>query len=77
MQISRLGVHLELQLLAYTTAIATPSPAVSATYTAAHGNTRSFKPLSEARDLTQILMDTSRIRNPAELQWELHFHLVL
>ena len=40
--ISRLGVELELQLPAYTAAIAMPDPAVSATYTTAHGNTGSL-----------------------------------
>ena len=43
-EIPRLEVKLELQLLAYTTATA------SVTYTAACGNTRSFNPMSEARD---------------------------
>ena len=32
------------------------------TYTTAHGNARSFNPLSEARDRTHVLMDTSRVR---------------
>ena len=35
--------------------------ALSAIYTTAHGNARSSKPLSEARDRTCILMDTSWI----------------
>ena len=37
--------------------------ASSLTYTAACSNARSFNPLSEARDRTRILMDTSRILN--------------
>lgn len=36
--------------------------AASMTYTTAHGNARSFKPLNEARDWTHSLIDTSRIR---------------
>ena len=36
---------------------------MSVTYTAAHGNTRSFNPLSEARDRTHILMYTSQVLN--------------
>ena len=36
----------------------------SATYMAACGNTRSFNPLSKARDWTPILMDTSLVLNP-------------
>ena len=43
---SRLGVDLELQLLAYTIA---------------HSNTGSFSLLSRARDRTHILMDTSQV----------------
>ena len=34
----------------------------SATYTTAHGNSGCFNPLIEAKDQTQILMDTSQIR---------------
>ena len=44
MQDPRLGVQLELQLPAYATA---------------HGDTGSLTPLSEARDRTRVLMDTS------------------
>ena len=49
MEVSRLGVELELQQPAYTTA--------TATYTAAHSNAGSLTPLSEARDQTCVLMD--------------------
>ena len=44
MEVPRLGVELELQLLAYTTATVTATGvgAVSATYTTAHGNSRSL-----------------------------------
>ena len=41
---------LELQLLAYTTATATPDQSASAPYTTAHGNTGSLT--CEARDQT-------------------------
>ena len=41
MEIARLGVQLELQLLADTTATATPDPSWFATYTRARGNARS------------------------------------
>ena len=57
-RIFRLGVEVELQLWP------TPQPhqhqirATFAAYTTAHGNARSFNPLSEARDLTRIFMDT-------------------
>ena len=46
MEVLRLGVELELQLLAYTV--------VTATYTAAHDDTRFPNPLSEARDQTLV-----------------------
>ena len=48
-EIPKLGVELELQLPAYTTARATPGLSASVTYTADHG---------EARDQTCILTDT-------------------
>ena len=40
--IPRLGVEMELTLQAYTTAIATPEPSTSVTYTTAHYNARSL-----------------------------------
>ena len=48
MEVPRLGVKLELELLAYTTATATP-------------DLSHFNPLSEARDRACILMDPSQI----------------
>ena len=42
MEVPRLRVQLELQLLAYTTAIATWDQSCSVTYTTAHGNARSL-----------------------------------
>ena len=42
--------------------------AASATCTTAHENAASFNPLSDARDWTHILMDTSRIHFPAPQQ---------
>ena len=40
MEVPRLGIELELQLPAYTTATATPDPSHILTYTTAHGNAR-------------------------------------
>ena len=37
---------------------------MSATYTAAHDNASAFDPLSEGRDRTGILMDSSWVLNP-------------
>ena len=42
MEVPRLGIELELQLLAYTTATATPDPNCYVTYTTAHGNVGSL-----------------------------------
>ena len=42
MEVPRLGVKLELQLPVYNTAMATPDPGWSVTYTAAHSNTGSL-----------------------------------
>ena len=42
MEVPRLEFKSELQLPAYTTAIATLDPSLSATYTTAHSNTRSL-----------------------------------
>ena len=54
------GVKSELQLLAYATATATPDP--SRVWDLHHSSRqcRISDPLSEARDRTCILMDTSR-----------------
>ena len=41
--------------------------ASSSTYTTAHGNARSFNPLSKIRDQTRILMDTSWTPNPLRM----------
>ena len=38
MEVPRLGVELKPQLLAYTTATATPDPSMSVTYTTGHGS---------------------------------------
>ena len=62
MEAPSLGAELELQLWAYTTAPATWDPNASVTHTTAHRNARSFNLLSEARDPTRVLMDTSWAR---------------
>ena len=61
MEVPRLGVKSELQLLVYTTA---------------QGSTRSFNPLSETRAQTCILMDASRILNPLSHNGNSKFHLL-
>ena len=62
MEVSRLGVQLELQLLAYTTAIATPDLSHVCNLQHSSWQRQIANPLSEDRDGSHILMDTSRIR---------------
>ena len=59
MEVSRIWVELELQLLAYTTATAMQD--LSYICDLCHGlqQCRILNPLSKARDETRILMDTS------------------
>ena len=64
MEVPRLGIASELQLPAYTTATATGN--LSRVRDLHHSSWRCqiLNPLSEARDQTCILMDTSWILNP-------------
>ena len=59
MEVTRLGVKLELQLQAYTTVTATPDP--SCVYDIHRSSLQSqiLNPLSRARDRTSVLKDTS------------------
>ena len=60
MKVPRLGVKLELQLLACAQAIATPDPSyVSVTYTTTWQQLQILNPLSGARDWILIFKDTS------------------
>ena len=63
MEVSRLGVELELQLLVYATAMATSD--VSCVCTLCHSlwQQQILNPLREVRDQTRVLMDTSQILN--------------
>ena len=60
-EIPRLGVQLELQLSAYTTAIATRDRSRVCDLRHSSGQCQILNPVSEARDQTHVLMDTSRI----------------
>ena len=62
MEVPGLGVESELQLLAYTTALATPDLICICD----HSSWLRWivNPLNEARDWTHILMDTSQVLNP-------------
>ena len=62
MEVPRLGVQLELQLLTYTTATAMwDLQAASAAHTTAHRQHWILNPLSKARDRTCVRMDTSQV----------------
>ena len=61
MDVSRPGVKSELQLPAYTTAIATPDPSRICNLHHSSWQQRIRNPLSKDRDRTCILMDTSQI----------------
>ena len=59
MEVPRLGVELELQLLAYATAIAMRDPSHVYDLYCSSQQCRILNPLNGARDWTHILMDTS------------------
>ena len=79
MEVPRLGVQMELQLLAYPTEI--QDPAASATYTTAHGNTSSYW-VSKARDKTPHPLSKARDQGywlgsqPTGPEWELLYFLI-
>ena len=62
MEVPRLGVESELQSLAYTTATATQDPSCICNLHHSSWQRQILNPLSEARDRTRVLMNTSRIR---------------
>ena len=61
MEVPKLGVELELQVLAYTTATATQDPSHICNLHHNSEQCQILNPLSKARDRTHILMDTSQI----------------
>ena len=64
MEVPRLEVRLELQLLAYTTATATPDPNHIFDLHHISWQHQILNPLSKARDRTCVLMNTSWVRKP-------------
>ena len=62
MEVPRLGVDLEPQLQIYSTATATPDPIHTCDLHHSSWQHQVLSPLSEARDRTLILKDTSWIR---------------
>ena len=61
MEVPRLGIKSELQLLVYATATATPDQSRVCDLHHSSWKRWMLNPLSEARDQTCILMDTSQI----------------
>ena len=61
MEVPRLGVELELQLLAYTAATAMHDPSHICDLYYSSGQRQILNPLSGAGDRTRILMDTSQV----------------
>ena len=59
MEVPRLGIELELQLLAYTTTIATQDLSCVCNLYYSSQQCQILNPLSETRDQTCIIMDTS------------------
>ena len=62
MEVPSLGVKSEVQLPAYTTAVATPDPGSVCDLHHSPQQHWILNPLSEARDRTCVLVDTSQIR---------------
>ena len=61
MEVPRLGVESELQLLAYATATATQDPCHVCSLHHSLWQRQILNPLSNARDQTHLLMDTSQV----------------
>ena len=61
MEVPSLGVELELWLLAYTRATATPDPSCICDLDHSSWQHWILNPLSKAKERTRILMDTSRV----------------
>ena len=70
MEVPRLGVELELQLLACVTVIIWPNLSCVCDLRYSSQQYRILNPLNKARDQTHILMDTSSVVT-TEPQWEL------
>ena len=63
MEVPRLGVESELQLPAYTTVTAMRDPSCVCDLHHCSEQCQILNPLSETRDLTHVLLDTSQVLN--------------
>ena len=75
MEVPRLGVESELQLPAHTPATATPELSFICSLHYSSQQYQILNPLSKARVLICILMDTSRVYNPLSHNKNSHQHL--
>ena len=64
MEVPRLGIESELQLLAYTTAMAMQDPSLACDLHQSSWQHWILNPLNEARGRTHVLMDTSQVHYP-------------
>ena len=69
MEVPRLRVRSELQLLAYTTATVMPDPSHVCNLHHSSWQRQILNPLSEARDRTLVLMDTSQVPYHWAMLW--------
>ena len=69
MEVPRLGVESELQLLAYITVTATRDPGHVCDLHQSSRQCWILNPLSRTRDWNHILMDTSQVHNPLSYNW--------
>ena len=67
-EIPRLGIQLDLNLLGYSTAIAMPDPSCVCSLHLSSQQYQILNSLSGARDQTLILMDTSQVITSESLQ---------
>ena len=72
MEVPRLRVQSELQLLVYTTATAMPDPSHICNLNHSSRQCWILNPLSEAGDRTHILMNTSQVLNPLSYNGNSH-----
>ena len=79
MKVARLRAKSELQLPAYATATATPHPRSNHVYNLYHSSWQRWisYPLSEVRDWSHILMDTSQVLNPLSHNGNSHGYFLI
>ena len=85
MEVPMLGVELDLQLLACTTATATPDPSCNWDLHHRSWQHQILNPLSRARDQAHILMDSSQVRyhwatmelHTAHKQFSIHYFILI